>query len=228
MRSFGPRATAQERGTAHERAGAQDRWRAGDAGAGRSSDRPGAGRRSVPGAQPPAAVLLDRDGTLLVDVPYNGDPAAVEPLPGVPAALGELRAAGCRLAVVSNQSGIGRGRISRAQVAAVNRRMTELLGPFDAVLVCPHTETDGCGCRKPRPGLLTAALTRLRVPAARAVMVGDIGADVEAAAAIGVRAVLVPTAATRRAEIEAAPEVSEDLAGVVERLLGHHVPGALR
>jgi len=167
----------------------------------------------------PAAVLLDRDGTLLVDVPYNGEPAAVEPLPGVRDALERLRAAGCRLAVVSNQSGIGRGWITCAQVAAVNRRMTELLGPFEAVLVCPHTEAAGCDCRKPRPGLLVAALRRLGVPAGRAAMVGDIGADVEAAAAAGIRGVLVPTVITRPAEIEAAPEVAHDLADAVDLLL---------
>jgi histidinol-phosphate phosphatase family protein len=167
----------------------------------------------------PEAVLLDRDGTLLVDVPYNGEPAAVEPLPGVPAALQRLRAAGCRLAVVSNQSGIGRGWITCAQVAAVNRRMSELLGPFDAVLVCPHIEAAGCECRKPRPGLLRAALGRLGVPAARAAMIGDIGADVEAAAAAGMRGVLVPTVVTRPAEIEAASEVADDLAGAVDLLV---------
>jgi len=168
----------------------------------------------------PEAVLLDRDGTLLVDVPYNGEPAAVEPLPGVRDALERLRAGGCRLAVVSNQSGIGRGWITCAQVLAVNRRMAELLGPFDAVLVCPHVEAARCECRKPRPGLLRAALRRLGVPAGRAAMVGDIGADVEAAAAAGIRGVLVPTAVTRPAEIESAPEIADDLAGAVDLLVG--------
>src|SRR2546423_6086689 len=84
------------------------------------------------------AALLDRDGTLVEDVPYNGDPAAVRPLPGVRAALDRLRAAGLRLAMVTNQSGIARGLLTDDEVRAVNARVEELLGPFDAVLYCPH------------------------------------------------------------------------------------------
>jgi HAD superfamily hydrolase (TIGR01662 family) len=68
-------------------------------------------------------VLFDRDGTLIVDVPYNGDPARVVPMPGARAALDRLRAAGVRVGVVSNQSGIARGLLTRAQVEAVNARM---------------------------------------------------------------------------------------------------------
>jgi len=80
------------------------------------------------------AALLDRDGTLVEDVPYNGDPAAVRPLPGVREALHRLRAAGLRLAVVSNQSGVARGLLTIEQVRRVNARVEELLGPFDAWL----------------------------------------------------------------------------------------------
>src|ERR687898_1646687 len=84
------------------------------------------------------AVLCDRDGTLVVDVPYNGDPARVVPLPGVRAALDRIRARGVALAIVSNQSGVARGLISNDDVAAVCRRIDELLGPFGAVVWCPH------------------------------------------------------------------------------------------
>ena len=77
------------------------------------------------------AVLFDRDGTLVVDVPYNGDPALVEPMPGARAALERLRAAGLRIGVVTNQSGLARGRFTADQLDAVNRRVEELLGPFD-------------------------------------------------------------------------------------------------
>ena len=79
--------------------------------------------RTGPTARRPHAVLLDRDGTLVVDVPYNGDPAAVEPMPGAVEALDRLRAAGICTAVVSNQSGIGRGLLSRDRLEAVNRRV---------------------------------------------------------------------------------------------------------
>ncbi len=166
------------------------------------------------------AVLLDRDGTLVVDVPYNGDPRRVEAVAGAREALDRLRAAGVPLAVVSNQSGVARGLLADDDVAAVNHRVDELLGPIAAFLVCPHGPGDGCDCRKPRPGLLLAAARRLGVAAERCAMIGDIGADVNAARAAGVRAVLVPTAATRADEIAAAPEVAPDLPAAVDLLLG--------
>jgi histidinol-phosphate phosphatase family protein len=172
---------------------------------------------------PPAAVLLDRDGTLVVDVPYNGDPEQVRPMPGARAALDRLRAAGVRLAVVSNQSGIARGIVSEDEVAAVNRRVEELLGPLGPWCVCPHGPDDRCGCRKPAPGLVLEAAQRLGVAPERCAVVGDIGADVEAARAAGARAVLVPTPRTRREEVAAAPERADDLAGAVDLLLGSAV-----
>ncbi|MBW3602581.1 MAG: HAD family hydrolase [Actinobacteria bacterium] len=174
-------------------------------------------------ARPPAAaaaaVLLDRDGTLIRDVPYNGDPGRVTPMPGARAALDRLRAAGVRLAVVSNQSGVARRLVTRGQVDAVNERVEQLLGPLGPWLVCPHTEADGCGCRKPAPGLIERAAARLGVATTACAVVGDIGADVDAALAAGARPVLVPTARTRPEEVEAAPEVARDLGDAVSRLL---------
>ncbi|MCI3950397.1 MAG: family hydrolase [Acidimicrobiales bacterium] len=170
-------------------------------------------------APPPQAVLLDRDGTLVVDVPYNGDPSRVAPVPGARAALDRLRAAGLPLAVVSNQSGVARGLLTSAQVAAVNARVAELLGPFDAVLVCEHGPDDGCACRKPRPGLVLEAARQLGVDPAACVLVGDIGSDVEAALAAGAQPVLVPTEVTRPDEVAAAPAVVADLAAAVDVVL---------
>ena len=164
-------------------------------------------------------MLLDRDGTLVVDVPYNGDPEQVVPLPGARAALDRLRGTGVPLAVVSNQSGVARGLLAPEQVEAVNRRVEELLGPLGPFLVCPHGPGDGCGCRKPAPGLVLEAARALGVDPARCAVVGDIGADLGAAAAAGARGVLVPTAVTRPEEVATAPEVAADLAGAVELLL---------
>lgn len=164
-------------------------------------------------------MLFDRDGTLVVDVPYNGDPAEVEPVPGAREALDRLRAAGLPLAVVSNQSGIGRGWLTTEQVDAVNRRVDELLGPFVAFLVCPHGPSDRCACRKPEPGMVLAAADRLGMRPEGCALVGDIGADVEAALAAGARPVLVPTPATRPEEVAAAPEVAADLPAAAELLL---------
>lgn len=168
----------------------------------------------------PAAILLDRDDTLILDVPYNGDPAQVEPMPGAREALARLRAAGIPTAVVSNQSGIGRGLLTAAQVDAVNAKVEELLGPVGPWLCCPHAPEDGCGCRKPAPGLIRQAAARLGVAPERCVVIGDIGADVEAARAAGARAVLVPTARTRPQEVAAAPLVARDLPTAVALAIG--------
>ena len=178
-----------------------------------------------PGLPIPKAVLFDRDGTLVVDVPYNGDPDRVVATPGAREALGRLRAAGVLTAVVSNQSGVARGFIRAEQVAAVNRRVEELLGPMGPWLVCMHGPGDGCGCRKPAPGLVKAAAAELGVDPADCVVVGDVGSDVAAARAAGARAVLVPTAVTRPEEVAVAPVVAPDLIAAVELLLG---PGAGR
>ena len=167
-----------------------------------------------------AAVLLDRDGTLVENVPYNPDPSAVRPLPGVPEALRRLRAAGLRLGVVSNQSGIARGLLTAEDVARVNARVDELLGPFDTWQVCPHDDAARCQCRKPQPGMVLAAARELGLPPERCVMVGDIGADVRAGLSAGAAAVLVPTPVTRPEEVADAPVVTADFAAAVDWILG--------
>jgi histidinol-phosphate phosphatase family protein len=165
-------------------------------------------------------VLFDRDGTLVENVPYNGDPAKVRPLPEARAALDRLRSAGVRLGLVTNQSGVARGLISRDDVDAVHARLVELLGPFDAIAICPHGPEDGCRCRKPAPGLVLDALARLGVAPSRAALIGDIGSDVEAARAAGVRGVLVPTRDTLHTEVAAAgPDVAVNLRHAVDLLL---------
>ncbi|MEU2559802.1 HAD-IIIA family hydrolase [Streptomyces longispororuber] len=168
---------------------------------------------------PPAAVLFDRDGTLVVDVPYNGDPARVALMPSARAAVAAVRAAGVPVGVVSNQSGVARGLLTRRQVEAVRDRVEELLGPFAVWAVCPHGPGDGCGCRKPAPGLVLAACARLGVRPAHAAVVGDIGADVAAARAAGARGVLVPTPVTRPEEVAAAGTTAPDLLAAVRLLL---------
>jgi len=174
----------------------------------------------APRSTRPAAVLLDRDGTLVVDVPYNGDPARVRPMPGAGAALDRLRAAGIPLAVVSNQSGIARGLLTVEQVERVNTRVERLLGPIGSFHYCPHGPQDGCGCRKPAPGLLLAAAAAVGADPGACAVIGDIGADVDAAIAVGARPVLVPTSLTLADEVARAPEVACDLGAAVALLLG--------
>jgi histidinol-phosphate phosphatase family protein len=165
------------------------------------------------------AVLFDRDGTLIHDVPYNGDPAAVEPVPGARAALDRLRAAGLRLGVVTNQSGLARGLFSDGDLELVHARITELLGPFETWQVCPHDEAAGCRCRKPGPGLIEAAAAALGTVPQRCVVVGDIGRDMAAAGAAGAAGILVPTPVTRAEEVAAAPAVAGDLSAAVDLIL---------
>ncbi|HET6394016.1 MAG TPA: HAD-IIIA family hydrolase [Blastococcus sp.] len=167
----------------------------------------------------PDLVLFDRDGTLVHDVPYNGDPALVRPVDGAKDALDLLRARGVRVGVVSNQSGVARGLITHDQVDACMDRLAELLGPFDTVQVCPHGPGDGCACRKPAPGMVKAACAELDVEPARCVLVGDIGADVDAAAAAGAVGILVPTPVTRRAEVAAADHRAGTLTEAVDDVL---------
>jgi HAD superfamily hydrolase (TIGR01662 family) len=167
----------------------------------------------------PEAVLFDRDGTLVVDVPYNGDPDRVVPMPGAREALRRLRAAGVPTAVISNQSGVARRVLTEDQVVAVNRRVEELLGPLGPWVYCPHGLSDACPCRKPAPGMVIEAATRLGIHPSRVAVIGDIGSDMDAARAAGARGVLVPTAVTRPEEITAAPEVAPDLESAVDVLL---------
>lgn len=167
----------------------------------------------------PDLVLFDRDGTLVHDFPYNGDPHRVRPVSGAKRSLDRLRARGVRVGVVSNQSGVARGLITTEQVDACMARLAELLGPFDTIQTCPHGPDDGCACRKPAPGMVKAACAELDVDPARTVVIGDIGADVEAAAAAGAVGILVPTPVTRKAEVEAAQHRAPALASAVDDVL---------
>jgi D-glycero-D-manno-heptose 1,7-bisphosphate phosphatase len=165
------------------------------------------------------AVLFDRDGTLVVDVPYNGDPGLVQPMAGARDVLDLLRRQGLATGVVSNQSGVARGMLTLAQVEGVNARVEELLGPFDVWEICPHTAQDGCSCRKPAPGMVHRACRKLGIQTSQAAVIGDIGSDVQAAEAAGATGVLVPNPLTRVEEIAASRLVARDLAGAAQLLL---------
>lgn len=144
---------------------------------------------------PPAAVLLDRDGTLIQHVPYLTDPDQVELLPNASAGLRLMRSLGLKLAICSNQSVVGRGLCSSAQVDEVNLRVIDLLAQdeatVDAVLYCPHTPADGCACRKPAPGLGLRASRILDVPPPRMVVVGDQPSDMAFGTNLGASTVLI-------------------------------------
>ena len=142
-------------------------------------------------------ILLDRDGTLIEDRDYLSDPAQVTLLPGVAQALRRLAQTGCRLFVVSNQSGVGRGYFNLEDAQACNARMAQLLAAHDVhftdMLFCPHSPEEGCACRKPRTGMWDVLRERHGLHAAYTAMIGDKGDDVRFGRAAGLRTVLVLT-----------------------------------
>ena len=148
------------------------------------------------------AVLLDKDGTLIEDVPYNVDPALIRLTPRADEGLGALHAAGYRLFVISNQSGVARGYFPEAALAAVEGRLRELLTelgvPLAGFYYCPHHPAGvvagyavTCDCRKPAPGLVRRAAADLGLDVGRSWFIGDILDDVEAGRRAGCRTVLV-------------------------------------
>lgn len=135
------------------------------------------------------AVFLDRDGTLIVDRGYLKDPGEVALLPGVPEALRKLKAAGCLLVVVTNQSGIGRGYFTHDDVLRAQARLEALLAEEGVILdghyYCPHGPDEHCPCRKPAPGMLQQAARDLTIDLAASAMIGDKASDAEAGMAAG-------------------------------------------
>jgi histidinol-phosphate phosphatase family protein len=140
-------------------------------------------------------VLVDRDGTIIRDVPFLGDPARVELMPGAGEGLAALHASGFALAIVTNQQGVGIGYLGTDQMIAVNQQVFRALGPFLApiskIFYCPHTAADDCGCRKPKAGLVERALREFGIPSGRAFVVGDSSTDAAAGKAAGCRTVLI-------------------------------------
>jgi D-glycero-D-manno-heptose 1,7-bisphosphate phosphatase len=159
--------------------------------------------RAAAGRQARPALFLDRDGTLVGEVPYLHEPARVALLPGAGALAGPA-AAGYALVVVTNQAGVARGRYDEAAVEAVHRRLAELLAGvgvrLDAVLHCPHhpqgtvpAYARACRGRKPGPGMLEAAAERLDLDLPASFLAGNHPTDVGAAVAAGVTPLFVAT-----------------------------------
>lgn len=152
----------------------------------------------APAAARPA-LFVDKDGTLVVDVPYNADPARLEWQPVAPQALAVVARAGLAIVVVSNQAGLALGRFTAAEFERLRRAVAERLQAEAGVVLtdfvfCPHAPgADGapvCGCRKPEPGLLIDAAERHGLDLAASWMVGDTLDDVEAGRRAGCRAIL--------------------------------------
>lgn len=168
------------------------------------------------------AIFLDRDGTLMVDTGYVSDPALVTVLPGVSEALRVLKAAGFRLVIITNQSGIGRGFFTEADYHAVHTRLVELVGSgvLDAAYFCPDHPDVATDRRKPGPGMILEAARDLNLDLARSWMIGDRESDVAAGLAAGTRAVLLHGEASPPAGATKAHFVAKDLAQAARFILG--------
>jgi len=174
------------------------------------------------------AVFLDRDGTINHDPGYLSQPDQMTLLPGVGAALTDLKRAGYLLVVVSNQSGVGRGLIDEKNMARIHKRLAELLLPFGAKLdhyeLCFHLPDAKCACRKPQPKLLLDAATKYGIDLTRSWMIGDKVSDVECGHRAGLRgSALVRTGEGTASERVLAPGratfIEKDLAAAVQRIL---------
>jgi histidinol-phosphate phosphatase family protein len=139
------------------------------------------------------AVFIDKDGTLVRDVPYNIDPSRIELTQHAGTALRRLRNAGYKIIVISNQPGIALNLFNERDLLPVNRRIQDLLASYeveiDAFYYCPHEPRDGCECRKPLPGLILRAAREQGVETAISWMIGDILNDVEAGNRAGCRTI---------------------------------------
>jgi D-glycero-D-manno-heptose 1,7-bisphosphate phosphatase len=176
------------------------------------------------------AVFLDRDGTLMEEVEYCGDPARVRVYPGVPEALQKIRAAGWRTFIVTNQSGIGRGWMTEAQYRAVQDELLRQLGAgaIDDVYFCPDAPGVPSTRRKPAPGMVWEAAEAYNIDLPQSFFVGDKASDIECGQRAGMRTILVLTGYGAQQDCRAdfiARDLTEALA-LVLRTADAGAPGA--
>lgn len=146
----------------------------------------------------PGLVVLDRDGVINRDrTDFVRSPEQWVPLPGSLEAIAMLTRAGYTVAVASNQSGLGRGLFDRQTLEAIHRKMREAVaaagGRIETIAFCPHLPGEGCGCRKPEPGLLRTIAAELSLSLEGAPCIGDSERDILAARSVGCRPILVLT-----------------------------------
>jgi D-glycero-D-manno-heptose 1,7-bisphosphate phosphatase len=148
------------------------------------------------------AIFLDRDGTLIRDVGYLYRQDQVEILPRVAEAIRLLRGQGFLLVVVTNQSAVARGRLTEEELGRIhdvlNARLTQDDAHLDGIYYCPHHPTEGvapyhvtCDCRKPNTGMIVKAVSDLGLDPSSSYVVGDQTSDMELAARIGAKGVLI-------------------------------------
>lgn len=184
-------------------------------------------------AKPSSAVFLDKDGTLIDDVPYNVDPDRIRLARGAAEGLPRLAAAGYRVIVVSNQRGVALGLFAEAALECVRDRLRTLLADLgvalDGFYYCPH-DTEGrvaryrrdCACRKPAPGLIQRAAREHDICLSQSWFVGDILDDVEAGRRAGCRTLLIDNGnetVWRSGPLRQPHEVAPDMAAAARTIL---------
>lgn len=175
-----------------------------------------------PGSLRPA-VFLDRDGTLIDDIGYLGDPDGLCFYPGIPEALRKLQENGYLIVVITNQSGIGRGFFNEETALAINHAMLGMLRDEDvfmaAIYYCPHHPEDKCSCRKPKPLMVQRALEDLDIDRTRSWVVGDIDKDIWTGIKTGLRPILVETGKSEKGDIPSYVKRCETVFEAVEFIL---------
>ncbi len=150
-------------------------------------------------------VLLDRDGTLIENVPFLKDPERVKSLPGVVEGLRALQDAGFVLAIVTNQQGVGLGYYTYDDFVAVNSALFRQLSDggvrISRVFYCPHSFAENCECRKPSAKLIVEAMAYFGVQAGNCFLIGDSPSDVDAATAAGIHGILVDSTENSAAQM---------------------------
>lgn len=171
-----------------------------------------------------SAVFVDKDGTLVQDVPYNVDPERITLSPGAAEAIDAFARNGLQVIVISNQPGAALGHFAEEQLKDVERRLRELLGgEIDGFYYCPHAPDAGCRCRKPSPGMLLRAAREHGVDLERSWMIGDILDDVEAGRRAGCRTCLIDNGNETEWKIDPLrrpDRVAADLAEAAAMILG--------
>lgn len=173
-------------------------------------------------------VLLDRDGTLIVERHYLSDPGEVELLPGAVEGLRSMRALGLGLVVITNQSGIGRGFFDETRLREVHEQMTSLLAKdgvvLDGIYFCPHSPSEKCDCRKPKTALVRRAEREIGFDAAEGFVIGDKECDIRLGKQVEATTLLVRTGYGRSTETDRALQPDsvvnnlEEAATVIEQI----------
>ncbi len=170
-----------------------------------------------------AAVFFDRDGTIMRDVEYCADPKRVEIFEGATAALRRLKAAGFKIIVITNQSGIGRGYFGESDYRKVEAEVARQLGSgiVDATYFCPDAPELASTRRKPAPGMIFEAARDYELDLSRSFFVGDKRIDAECGRNAGVRTILVQTGCERHEQDAAADWLADDLSEAADIILQH-------